>query len=115
MFCRETAAAVNTDGFIAVPNGERVVIVEVDCGGVSEYKGIAFRHIVAFCPSLPNAKLRGRIVITAVRAVVLKGRTVDELVFDTIYLNVYVERERVQIIEYFLTDGFADMLQVFVG
>lgn len=114
MFCRKTAATVNTDGFVAVPNGERVVILEVDRGCVSKHEDISFRHIVALCPTLPNAKLRWCIVVTAVRAVVLKGRTVDELIFLTVHLNIYIERERVEIVKNFLWGGLADVLQIIV-
>ena len=115
MFRRETAAAVNTDGFVAVPNSERVVIVEVDGGRVSKDEDITFRHIVALCPTLPNAKLRGSIVVTAVGSVVLKRRTVDELVFLTIHLDVNVERKSVQIVHYLLADGLTDVFPIFVG
>mgnify|MGYP007037129745 CR=1 FL=1 len=97
MFCRKTAAAIDTDGFIAVPNGERVVIVKVDCGRVSEHKDITLRHVVAFRPTLPNGKLGRSIVKTTVCAVVLKGRAVDEFVFLTVYFDVNIERERVEI------------------
>lgn len=99
MFCRKTAAAIDTDGFIAVPNGERIVIVEVDCGRVSEYKDITFRNRVAFVPTFPNCKLCRRIVKTTVRAIVLKGRAVDEFVFLTVYFDVYIERERIEMRE----------------
>ena len=110
MLCWKTASAINTYGFIAMPNGKWVVIVKVDCGRVSEHKDITLRHVIAFRPTLPNGKLRGRIVKTAVRAVVLKGRAVDEFVFLTVYFDVNIERERVEIVEYLLTDGFTDML-----
>ena len=111
-----TAGAINADSFVAAPNADRLGLLEIASGGVTEHERESLRHRMTFIPTLPNGKLTLIVIIPLpIGGEILYRGGVDELVFFAPNLNFVVDRESFQIIKNGSAGVLADVLEVFVG